>query len=130
MDPAFTEPMEALWFLAGRMNYAGVSDGVAKAYARDLETILERSKNQVVADVCTHNGLTYGKLRQGLADGTKLYAAPPQSRVIDQDLMARLRGLDEDCANLRHDRQVSLKLALLEDLRNHLLADSVREDGA
>ena len=41
-EPAFTEPLEAIEFLAGRMAYAGVSDGVAKSYSDDLYAILER----------------------------------------------------------------------------------------
>ena len=40
--PSFTEPLEALRFLSGRFKYAGVSHGVAEAYARDIDAILAR----------------------------------------------------------------------------------------
>jgi hypothetical protein len=39
-EPAFTEPMEALRFLSGRFKHAGVSEGVALSYARDIDAIL------------------------------------------------------------------------------------------
>ena len=42
-EPTFTEPMEAIEFLAGRMEFAGVAEGVAKSYARDLRAILDRT---------------------------------------------------------------------------------------
>ena len=105
------------------MNYAGVSEGVAKAYARDIEAILERSKTMVGAEVCTHEGLSYGQLREDLPDGTLLYTAPPQANVIRQGIMARLLSLDEDCEGLSEERQISLRLQLLDDLREELLAD-------
>lgn len=38
--PAFSKPREALWFLQGRMAYAGVGEAVAKSYSEDLEEIL------------------------------------------------------------------------------------------
>lgn len=38
--PAFTTPLEALQFLSARFKHAGVSEGVAKAYARDIDAIL------------------------------------------------------------------------------------------
>ena len=40
-DPVATTPREMLEFLAQRFEYAGVSDAVAKSYARDLRKILE-----------------------------------------------------------------------------------------
>jgi hypothetical protein len=41
MDPVAITPQEMLEFLADRFEYAGVSDLVAKAYARDIRKILE-----------------------------------------------------------------------------------------
>jgi hypothetical protein len=38
--PTFTEPLEALEFLAGRMEFAGAGEAVAESYARDLRKIL------------------------------------------------------------------------------------------
>lgn len=43
--PSFTEPMEAIEFLAERMETAGIGDAVAQYYAQDLRAILERSTN-------------------------------------------------------------------------------------
>jgi hypothetical protein len=40
-DPVFTTPEEAVVFLYDRFMYAGVSDAVAKAYARDLKKIID-----------------------------------------------------------------------------------------
>jgi hypothetical protein len=40
-DPVATTPQEMLEFLAGRFEYAGVSDIVAKSYAQDIRKILE-----------------------------------------------------------------------------------------
>lgn len=40
--PTFTEPFEALKFLSGRFKYAGVAEVVAKSYAKDIDTILEK----------------------------------------------------------------------------------------
>lgn len=40
-DPAFTTPEEAVVFLYNRFTHAGVSDAVAKAYARDLKKITD-----------------------------------------------------------------------------------------
>jgi hypothetical protein len=40
-NPIFSTPEEAIRFLANRFNYAGVSDAVAKYYARDLNKIIE-----------------------------------------------------------------------------------------
>ena len=40
-DPVATTPQEMLEFLADRFEYAGVSEAVAKAYARDIRKILE-----------------------------------------------------------------------------------------
>lgn len=39
-SPCFTTAREALEFLSGRFKYAGVSDGVALSYARDIDQIL------------------------------------------------------------------------------------------
>ena len=41
-DPAFTEPIEALKFLMGRMQFAGISAAVAESYAWDIYQILKR----------------------------------------------------------------------------------------
>ena len=46
-DPAFTKPMEAIEFLAGRMEHAGISEAVGRYYARDLRAILERSTDNI-----------------------------------------------------------------------------------
>jgi hypothetical protein len=40
-DPVATTPQEMLEFLAGRLEYAGVADVVAKSYARDIRLILK-----------------------------------------------------------------------------------------
>ena len=40
-DPIATTPQEMLEFLAHRFEYAGVSETVAKWYARDIRKILE-----------------------------------------------------------------------------------------
>ena len=40
-DPVATTPQEMLEFLAGRFEYAGVSESVAKYYARDIRLILK-----------------------------------------------------------------------------------------
>jgi hypothetical protein len=40
--PALHDPVQALEFLAGRMEFAGVSEGVAKWYAQDIRDILEK----------------------------------------------------------------------------------------
>ena len=40
-DPIATTPQEMLEFLAQRFEYAGISDAVAKSYARDIRKILE-----------------------------------------------------------------------------------------
>ena len=40
--PIFTEPLEALRFLSGRLKYAGVSHVVAETYARDIDAILDQ----------------------------------------------------------------------------------------
>jgi hypothetical protein len=40
-DPVATTPQEMLEFLAHRLEYAGVSDSVAKYYARDIRLILK-----------------------------------------------------------------------------------------
>jgi hypothetical protein len=40
-DPVATTPQEMLEFLANRFEYAGVSDLVAKHYARDIRLILK-----------------------------------------------------------------------------------------
>jgi hypothetical protein len=40
-DPVATTPQEMLEFLAGRFEYAGVSDLVAKSYAQDIRWILK-----------------------------------------------------------------------------------------
>lgn len=39
-NPIASTPKEMLEFLANRFEYAGVSDGVAKYYARDIRKIL------------------------------------------------------------------------------------------
>lgn len=39
-DPCFTTPQKALEFLANRFEFAGVSEGVALMYARDIRKIL------------------------------------------------------------------------------------------
>lgn len=97
--PAFTEPMEAIEFLAGRMRFAGVSTGVALAYANDLDAILARQ-----------------------AEAKELEAHTTLPKVsVPETLMARLQSMEEDCFNLRYDRQVALKLELLEALRDALL---------
>lgn len=40
--PVAETPEEMLRFLAGRLEYAGTSDGVAATYARDIRYILDR----------------------------------------------------------------------------------------
>ena len=40
-EPIATTPQEMLEFLAHRFEYAGVSDAVAKSYARDIRMIIE-----------------------------------------------------------------------------------------
>ena len=40
-DPVATTPQEMLEFLAGRFEFAGVSESVAKYYARDIRLILK-----------------------------------------------------------------------------------------
>ena len=40
-NPVATTPQEMLEFLADRFEYAGVSDIVAKSYARDIRRILK-----------------------------------------------------------------------------------------
>ena len=40
-DPTFTTPEEAVVFLYNRFMHAGVSDAVAKVYARDLKKIID-----------------------------------------------------------------------------------------
>jgi hypothetical protein len=40
-DPVASTPKEMLEFLANRFEYAGVSDVVAKYYARDIRKILK-----------------------------------------------------------------------------------------
>lgn len=40
-NPVATTPLDMLEFLAARFEYAGVSDGVAKYYARDIRKILK-----------------------------------------------------------------------------------------
>ena len=41
-DPVATTPGEMLLFLADRLEYAGVSEGVAAVYARDIRSVLEQ----------------------------------------------------------------------------------------
>lgn len=41
MEPSFTNVDSAISFLARRLNFAGVSDGVAQSYAADLKKIIE-----------------------------------------------------------------------------------------
>ena len=36
-EPVATTPKDMLEFLAGRLEYAGVADVVAKSYARDIQ---------------------------------------------------------------------------------------------
>ena len=40
-DPVADNPREMLEFLADRFEYAGVSEGVARSYARDIRKILK-----------------------------------------------------------------------------------------
>ena len=40
-DPIATSPKEMQEFLAGRLEYAGVSDTIAKHYARDIRLVLK-----------------------------------------------------------------------------------------
>lgn len=44
-DPTFTTAEEAIKFLAHRLNFAGVSDIVAKKYARDLDMIISKMES-------------------------------------------------------------------------------------
>ena len=41
-QPTLTDPKQALEFLRGRMKFAGISEGVARSYAQDLDDILEK----------------------------------------------------------------------------------------
>lgn len=41
-SPVFTQPKEALKFLSGRFKFAGVSQDVAVAYAKDIDALLAR----------------------------------------------------------------------------------------
>jgi hypothetical protein len=47
--PTFTEPMEALEFLAGRMEFAGIGSAVADSYARDIRKILHKEDAKLTA---------------------------------------------------------------------------------
>ena len=38
----FEDPWVVLRFLSGRFKYAGVSEGVAEAYARDIDLLLKK----------------------------------------------------------------------------------------
>lgn len=49
--PSFTEPMEALRFLMGRMNDAGVSQAVGESYAWDIMQILKRLRFDVDGEI-------------------------------------------------------------------------------
>lgn len=40
--PTLTDPLQAVYFLCGRMRYAGIAASVAESYAQDLEDILHR----------------------------------------------------------------------------------------
>ena len=40
-DPVATTPKEMLEFLADRLEYAGIAEGVARSYARDIRLILK-----------------------------------------------------------------------------------------
>lgn len=40
--PTLTDPVQALEFLQGRMEFAGVGEAVARSYADDLANILSR----------------------------------------------------------------------------------------
>lgn len=57
MEPTFTDPYSALVFLAGRMEFAGVSDLVARSYARDIRAMMKDvvriTIDKVSIDGCT-----------------------------------------------------------------------------
>lgn len=40
-DPVAINPKEMLEFLADRLEYAGIAEGVARSYARDIRLILK-----------------------------------------------------------------------------------------
>ena len=51
-DPVATTPHEMLKFLAGRFEYAGVSESVAEYYARDIRKILKEHFEENENDEC------------------------------------------------------------------------------
>lgn len=46
LEPAFTDPVEALKFLSHRFKHAGVVKGVGLTYARDIDAILKKGVSE------------------------------------------------------------------------------------
>jgi len=70
-EPTFTTPIEALTFLKGRMEFAGISEGVAEHYASDIGKVLANLKP--VAEV-TPDDVRLITGAETPPAGTKLYS--------------------------------------------------------
>lgn len=101
MEPAFTEPMEALEFLRDRFLYAGVGEAVALSYARDIDAILARADSSSgtpvhtitmpeetlsnLIDLLRSKGVGISRFTTPSLDGTTYVPGGSMDLIVDDD---------------------------------------------